>query len=197
MKRTDIFQTLEDRGNKTEIESHGPYFCSLQDDNGNLKKGVKEPWLGEGFYFWDSFIEDAKWWGDVIYVKNGLGYVIGQTTYDQHSPYLYDTVADLDKMKELEDCAVKIKTERQISYVSFPLLLKYLKEKGVFPYRAIRVYPVHSDKVSPAPIAYFPGEKFVFSRVRRVQICFFDNSLFLSPFKIVFEQPQDSLLFTI
>ena len=197
MKITEIFQTLEDRGNKTEIESHGPYFCSLKDANGNLKKGVKEPWLGEGFYFWDSFIEDAKWWGNVIYVENGRGYVIGQTTYDQHSSSLYDTVADLDKMKELEDCAIKIKAERQISYVSFPLLLKYLKEKGAFPYKAIRVCPVPSDKVSPTPIAIFPGDKMVFSKVRRVQICFFDNSLFLSSFRIVFEQPQGSLLFTI
>ena len=51
MRDTDIYQTLEDRQNYGEVEEHGPYFCYAQDDNGIPKKGVKEPWLGEGYYF--------------------------------------------------------------------------------------------------------------------------------------------------
>lgn len=51
MKLTDIYQTLENRQNYSEIENNGPYFCSEKDENGILKKGVKEPWLGEGYYF--------------------------------------------------------------------------------------------------------------------------------------------------
>ena len=54
MLEVKIYQTLEDRGNDEEIESHGPYKCLSHTGNGLLKKGVKEPWLGEGYYFWDT-----------------------------------------------------------------------------------------------------------------------------------------------
>lgn len=80
MKVADIYQTLEDRQNYEEIEAHGPYFCSERYQNGILKKGVKEPWLGEGYYFWDSRISDAQWWGDTIYSKKG--YVIWLVMYN-------------------------------------------------------------------------------------------------------------------
>lgn len=60
MKYTDIYQTLEDRQNYDDVEEHGPYFCCARDANGIPKNGVKEPWLGEGYYFWDTRIADAR-----------------------------------------------------------------------------------------------------------------------------------------
>ena len=69
MKDTDIYQTLEDRQNYDDVEKHGPYFCCARDANGTPKSGVKEPWLGEGYYFWDTRIADAQWWGNTIYFK--------------------------------------------------------------------------------------------------------------------------------
>ena len=53
--------------------------------------------MGEGYYFWDTRIEDAKWWGDEIYGDSR--YIIGRTTFDEQSGLLFDTVgrmADLD-----------------------------------------------------------------------------------------------------
>lgn len=47
-----IYQTLEDRNNPDEVESQGPFLCNR-----------KDAWLGNGYYFWDSFIENAHWWG--------------------------------------------------------------------------------------------------------------------------------------
>ena len=93
MRDTDIYQTLEDRQNYGEVEEHGPFFCYVRDDNGIPKSGVKEPWLGEGYYFWDTRITDAQWWGDTVYSQKG--YIICHTTYDQHSPLLYDLVGDM------------------------------------------------------------------------------------------------------
>lgn len=75
MRLVTIYQTLEDRGNYKEVEDHGPYFCAAHDENGQLKKGTKEPWLGEGYYFWDTRKTDAQWWGKVIYESHFKGYV--------------------------------------------------------------------------------------------------------------------------
>ena len=43
-----IFQTLEDRNNPDEVESQGPFICT------------NNPWLGKGYYFWDTFLDLAR-----------------------------------------------------------------------------------------------------------------------------------------
>ena len=51
-----IYQTVEDRGNPDYVEQHGPFICTN-----------KNAWLGEGYYFWDTIIELAHWWGNLCY----------------------------------------------------------------------------------------------------------------------------------
>lgn len=138
MKTTDIYQTLEDRQNDEEVEDHGPYFCSERYANGILKSGTKEPWLGEGYYFWDTRIADARWWGDTVYSRKG--YIICKTTYDQNSPLLYDLVGDIRQFDEFIDCAELIKKKLNLKTVKFPVVLAYMKKENVdFNYKAIRV----------------------------------------------------------
>lgn len=91
MKIVNIYQTIEDRGDDDSIEKHGPFFCS-QKKNGRNKTGIREPWLGEGYYFWDTRISDAVWWGQETYWKTFRGYAVCETKYDQHSPLLFDLV---------------------------------------------------------------------------------------------------------
>ena len=81
MKDTDIYQTLEDRQNYEDVEEHGPYFCYARYANGNPKSGVKEPWLGEGYYFWDTRIADARWWGDTVYISFAIRSMINTLLY--------------------------------------------------------------------------------------------------------------------
>src|SRR5574344_2178285 len=92
MRLADIYQTLEERNNNDQVEKHGPYFCSLYDDSGRLKNGIKEPWLGEGYYFWDARINDAHWWGKTIYLREKKGYIVCHTQYDMHSHFLYKAI---------------------------------------------------------------------------------------------------------
>lgn len=111
MKLTKIYQTLEHRNNNKEIEIHGPYFCSLFYKNKKIKTGAKTPWLGEGYYFWDTRLENAKWWGETIYKSKG--YVICQTLYDAHSPLLYDLLGDLKSFDEFVSLAEEIKKKNK------------------------------------------------------------------------------------
>lgn len=182
MKVADIYQTLEDRQNYEEIEAHGPYFCSERYQNGILKKGVKEPWLGEGYYFWDSRISDAQWWGDTIYSKKG--YVICHTTYDQHSKWLYDLVGDVRQFDEFVKLAELIRSERNIKTVKFPVVLAYMKkEVAEFNYKAIRVWP-HPKTFEKTSIN-FPDVNMILCKADKIQICFFDKTLLSAPFQIV------------
>ena len=187
MKSVSIYQTLEDRGNYQEVEQHGPYMCYTKDSNGNYKTGTKTPWLGEGYYFWDSFIDDAHWWGRTAYKKNGSPYIIGKTTYDQHSPLLFDTVSDPLLLRELIELAEVLKTKLNIKCASFPLLLGYLKKTHGFKYKAIRVHPDPIEYHIKAKIK-FPGNMYVLNKMEKIQICFFDKTLLTEPFRIVYPQ---------
>lgn len=53
-----IYQTLEFRNNNDHIKAEGPFPCMR-----------KDAWLGVGYYFWDTFIDNAHWWGKTAYRK--------------------------------------------------------------------------------------------------------------------------------
>ena len=181
MKDTDIYQTLEDRQNYGEVEEHGSYFCYARYANDVPKSSVKEPWLGEGYYFWDTRIADAQWWGDTVYSKKG--YIICHTTYDQHSPLLYDLVGDMKHFDEFIACAELIKTKLNTDAVSFSVVLTYMKKLPEFDYKAIRVWP-HPYTVEKT-VVRFPGDRLVLGKADKIQICFFDKTLLKNPYKIV------------
>ena len=185
---TDIYQTLEDRGNYDEIECHGPYYCSLYDSNGRLKNGTQEPWLGEGYYFWDTRIEDAIWWGRTIYNAHYKGYVVCSTCYDQHSPLLFDMMGSIALCEEFGLCAKIVRENCSIKKVTFPLVLEYMKKQDRFTYKAIRVMP-YPEKQNLKNCILFPGKKAKFEFPNKIQICFFDKTLLNQPFVIAEKHP--------
>lgn len=184
MRIVEIFQTLEDRGNYGEIKEHGPYFCGLYNKDGSPKTGSRVPWLGEGFYFWDTRIDDARWWGNATYLSYGKGYVICKTRYDQHSDFLYDLVGDVSQFEEFVDCARLIRKQRHLEKVTFPVVLAFLRKNASFTYKAIRVRP--ETKRKDVPSIVFPGSKnnAHLGFFDKIQIYFFDNSLFMGSFEI-------------
>lgn len=195
MKIVDIYQTLEDRGNYKEVESHGPYFCSAKYSDGSIKTGVKVPWAGEGYYFWDSHIRDAHWWGETVYRKNGKNYIIGNTSYDQHSSLLFDTVSEPSLLIQLKECGEVIKRNRLIQKTTLAIIIEYLKKQPEFTYKAIRFHPdpINISRREAIPL---PGDKFVLPIIRKTQICFFDRTLLTEPFCII-HKSVSSEAFTI
>ena len=64
---------------------NAPYLCE------------KNPWLGIGYYFWDSFVELAHWWGETHYHGN---YLITEIPYSFKENEVYDLVSNTDQIKE-------------------------------------------------------------------------------------------------
>lgn len=190
MKPTKIYQTLEYRNNNKEIEEHGPYFCTLRDERGRIKTGAKTPWLGEGYYFWDTRVEDARWWGETIY--SNKGYVVCGTSYDAHPPLLYDLLGDLKAFDDFVEMARMVKEFNNCASVSFALVLKYLKEHTDFNYKAIRILAVPSSFKSTN--ISFPKRGIYLAQIGKVQICFFKKNLFKGSFKVTEEHPRNGNL---
>ena len=82
-----LYQTLEDRSNPDEIESYGPFKCR-----------TATSWLGDGYYFWDSILELAHFWGKNSTYSN---YIICSAEAELNDGNCYDLVGNINHLKDL------------------------------------------------------------------------------------------------
>jgi hypothetical protein len=82
-----VYQTLGNRNNPKEIEDNAPFIC----DN-------SKAWLGDGYYFWDTFINNARWWGEISYQND---YIVCQSVCDDLDERCFDLVGNTNHLNLL------------------------------------------------------------------------------------------------
>jgi hypothetical protein len=175
-----VYQTLEDRDNPDEVEQNGPFVCR--------RKGA---WLGEGHYFWESFIQNAHWWGeecnDYLY-----GYVICSAYYDLDDINCFNLVDNPEHIN-LFIKAIELMREKNLfsTNTTVSRVINFLKnDLKFFKYHATRVYGVNSKKRESAYHVFlnFKAGDYQYLDLRpAIQICFYEkNSLNLRNYKIVY-----------
>lgn len=184
VKTKEIFQTLENRGTKSiELEQNGPYSCNW--DNS---------WLGDGYYFWDTFIDNAHWWGNEVR-KYEKGYIICKAECDFNSIDCLDLHGDLEQLKEFKDAYELMLANgvvtKETTVKNF--LAKLKGQTTIFNnFKAIRVNGLRSKNHNSIYAINFLFEKDkwqYFEMVPAVQICFFKKSaLNLRNYKIVYPE---------
>ena len=175
-----IYQTVEDRENPDYVEQHGPFICTN-----------KNAWLGEGYYFWDTIIELAHWWGNLCYKDSG--YIICQSACDDKLEKVFDLVGRPEHLIEMKRCSEIITKKWHKSTVYVPEIIAYLKQFTQFStrYKAIRANPL-----STLPNSYSQSFLFKFNNRNKafidvcpaIQFCFFDKSLFTEDYLIVYPE---------
>jgi hypothetical protein len=122
-----IFQTIEDRGNPEYIENTGPFECL-----------DKNAWLGKGYYFWDTFIENAHWWGGKNRSRDG--YVICRATFDFNKENCYDLHGSPETQLEFQEILMFFTQKKLLKKDSKVVeIITFLKHKKIFNYPSIRV----------------------------------------------------------
>ncbi|MDM1043136.1 MULTISPECIES: hypothetical protein [Empedobacter] len=176
-----VYQTLEDRGTDLDkLETEGPYPCRWENS-----------WLGDGFYFWDTFISNAHWWGKEIrnYTK---GYIICKAICDYSDTNCFDLVGNTEHLEMFKNTYDLMKKEGLINEkTTVKRLIHYLKDDlKKFNYDAIRVYGIRSKNYNSRFnfTLNFENEKPSYLDFNpAIQICFYrKNSLNLRNYKIVY-----------
>ena len=103
MNDKTLYQTVEDRNNPSEIETEGPFLCVRNN-----------AWLGRGYYFWDTFVELAHWWGNTIYQGK---YVVCQSYCDGLLPDTYDLYDDFETLRDFS----KLKGKSPLARMAVPI----------------------------------------------------------------------------
>lgn len=174
-----LYQTLEDRNNVDYVEANGPF-------PGN----VRDRWLGKGYYFWDTFIDAAHYWGFVSYKSKGKGYIIAKSEVD---------IPQNKLLNLLEPAQIVMFTKWRDSYartfpdskVTIERVLTHAKNimGANFPYVAIKAefkdcfnYKEYQDRIYP-----YPASKAYLDLKPPVQICILDKSIIgADNFKVVY-----------
>lgn len=179
MKIKTLYQTLEDRDNLDHIEENAPFKCNW----GNA-------WLGEGYYFWDTFIENAHWWGKV---RHGQSYIICKAECDFNSELCYDLVGETEHMLDFDE---SIKFMKQMGLIdentTVSRIINFLREKVPnFNFEAIRVYGIKSisdyNKEYKHRLIFEVSKPQYLDYKPAIQLCLFTkNSLNLRNLKIEF-----------
>lgn len=184
-----IFQTLENRGDFDKVEMYGPYKCKWPNT-----------WLGDGFYFWDTFIENAHWWGKKH--RNG-NYIICEAQFLFDTSTCFDLVGSTSHMVEMND-AVNLMNEKGLidSKTTTARVIAYLRDSlNIFNYSAVRVWGVNSQSEKywkKYGLLFELNKPFYLHMKPAIQICIFNwTAINAKNYKVVFpdeEYAEDYLL---
>ena len=131
MKEKVLYQTLQDRGNIKEILDDAPYLCNWENT-----------WLGKGFYFWDTFIDIAHWWGKIRYKKN---YIICRFICEYDISKCFDLVGETDHMIDFSKAIDFLKQKKLVDEnTTVSRVISFMRNSGSFNYEAIRVFGINS-----------------------------------------------------
>lgn len=174
-----LYQTVEDRNNPDDIERYAPYLCN-----------ASNAWLGDGYYFWDTLIANAHWWGRSRY--HNTSYVIVEFNCDSISNgKCYDLHGNMEHLSHFNQY-INLLTKQSLFSDSDTVskVIHYLKDKTDFlkRYEAIRAYG-HQSKSRSQFVLFERNKCYGLERIPAVQLCLFrKNSLNLSAGRIVFPE---------
>lgn len=180
MNSYKIYQTVEDKDDADKISNEGPFCCNRSD-----------AWLGKGYYFWESFIENAKWWGYCAYC--GKEYVICEASYVNNDKQCFNLVDNPIHLQFFRDAITMMRTQGlykpKVTTVS--RVIQFLKDIDLFPYNATRAKPeaCRSFDSEFSFTTFFLKDKGPYlDTLPPIQICFYRKSapLDLSNYKIVY-----------
>lgn len=150
-------------------------------------------WLGKGYYFWDSFMSNAHWWGKMRY---NAKYIICQAYCDFGEDKCFDLVGSTEHMSMFSDCVDLMEEKGLITdRTTVTRVLNYMIEKlQIFKHEAIRAYGINSiSQYEPEYAEFIYRLKFEIKKPQyldirpAIQLCIFSKKgLNLREYKIVF-----------
>lgn len=172
-----LYQTVENRNNPDYVEQHGPFLCTN-----------KMAWLGHGYYFGDTFINLAHWWGELNYKQNG--YIICQSSCNENMEDVYDLVGRPELFEEIEAIASIIKEHNNVEIVYVPEIIEYLKRQTKFleRYKAIRVNPICTLPNIDFRYKFNDKNRAFIDTRPAIQFCILNKNFFNSQYHIVYPE---------
>lgn len=171
-----LFQTLADKDNPDYVEENAPFLCQKVN-----------AWLGDGYYFWDTFIENAHWWGEKVHSGN---YIICKFHCD-FDDKCFDLVGNTEHLMAFHTIIKEMQRRDKIDVekTSVRKILEFFNQKIGFEYEAIRVSGINSKSGTDYihRLKFNPDKPQYLDYKPAIQVCIFTKTgLNLRNCKIVY-----------
>lgn len=181
MSRRVLYHTVDDRDNPDDVLRDAPFKCK------------RHPWLGEGYYFWDTFIELAHWWGKKGYFDH---YMITKKEVILSNDDVFDLVGNTNHLQIMEECAMVLSHEFGQSNPTVAKVIEYLRRNKElsFHFKAVRAEGRGSILYDDEPtlkkrLFYRQGKSAYLDLRPAIQICYFNKKdIEGTPLEIVFPE---------
>lgn len=180
MTTKTIYHTLEDRDDPDYVENNGPFICNR-----------KNAWLGEGYYFWESYLHNAHWWG----TSYKTGYIICEAKIDSTAQSCFDILDNPEHLKQLQDASSFLTKKGTPSHqMNIGNLIQFLRKNiRSFTYEAVRAKGEgvrHINNKFTESLPFTLGRPAYIDFNPPIQVCLFTKrSLGFRDFRIIF--PED------
>lgn len=179
MRIKNIYQTVKDRNNPDDVELSGPFLCN------------RNPWLGEGYYFWDTFIDLAHWWGWQGYQGS---YMICQASCEDNRDKIFDLLGDTEHVLEMKAYKEVLEKKNPGQKITVSFIIQHMRKHSNFDYYAIRasgVDTVNKDikdlKLMNNRIKFKSGNEAYLDLTPPIQICIIDKKgIGLKNYKVIY-----------
>ncbi|MDQ3191286.1 MAG: hypothetical protein M3Q58_06815 [Bacteroidota bacterium] len=178
-----LHQTLKNKDNVDYVENHGPFKCV-----------EKHAWLGFGYYFWDTHIELAHWWGNEVH--HSREYLICEA-YGIIDSKCWDLHGNGEHREELKALSDEMVARKVVSSdkVLVPNIIEFFKNKGKFFYTSIRAlgtYSISDNFVNKQFILRYPfmsNGRQCLDMFPPVQICLIEKkALSLNSYSVIYPE---------
>lgn len=161
-----LYQTIANK-NRHNVESIAPFQCSKS-----------TAWLGKGYYFWDTFIELAKEWGERVYRNN---YIICKTYATYSEEEILDFVGNTTQILDLKNITLRLEKTYQTK-LTIPFVINYIRKTPHFSYKAIRILSQETFSNLTSYKRFFrEGKNACFNLCPSIQWCVIDKSILKLP----------------
>lgn len=178
-----VYQTLEDRNSDLDrLETNGPYACHWENT-----------WLGNGYYFWNTLIENAHWWGKEVR-QYSSGYIICKAVCDFNDNECFDLFGNLEHLQWLKQTYEIMKGKGLITNrTTVKTILAFLKGTlKSFDYVAVRANGLKSKGFNSdysVNVLFEPNKPQYLDLLPAVQICFFSkDAMSLRNYSVVYPE---------
>lgn len=172
-----LYQAVDNRDNADDVERFGPFLCQ------------RNPWLGNGYYFWDTFIELAHWWGRQGYNST---YMVCQASCLNNLDRIFDLVGNTTHMQIMKKYKQILEERKPDTKITPAFIIMHMKNVArVFDYAAIRACGVDSVnydcELKVNRLKFRKSGRAYLDLTPAIQICIIDKKqIELSNYKIVY-----------
>ena len=152
-------QTIEKTKESISVRKKiGPIKSTSLFPNGTRKP--KQPFAGDGYYFWEDNLDAADWWGITQYENRGKEYRIFKINFifDYSNGTFLDLVGSRQHLKFIASLIEKTKKNIKCSDWKFHNFIEYFKflastNPQMFPYKMVRFNDASTKKEEQKPIS--------------------------------------------